>query len=122
TNTVTYSLTSNPGGLFAIDANTHVGTTAASIDRMPIGACTNIEVTATSADGSTAAQTFSVAINDVNEFAVSTPVDSNAATNAVNENVVAGTVVYIPSLHDALPVSTNTVTYSLTSNPGGLFA
>src|SRR5258706_3418293 len=93
TNAVSYSLTSNPGGLFAIDTNTGVVTTAAVIDREALGASTSIEVTATSADGSTAAKTFSIAINDVNEFAVSTPLDTNNAANAVDENVAAGTVV-----------------------------
>src|SRR5260370_35215027 len=63
--------------------------------RGSLGAGTTIEVTATSADGSIAAKTFSIAINDVNEFAVSTPLDTNLAANAVDENVAAGTVVGI---------------------------
>ncbi len=37
-NTITYSLTSNPDGLFTIDANTGVVTTAAAIDRETDGA------------------------------------------------------------------------------------
>ena len=85
-NTVTYSLTSNPGGLFAIDASTGVVTAAAAINREAIGASTSITVTATSADGSTASQTFNIAINDVDEFDVSTPVDTDAAADAVDEN------------------------------------
>ena len=39
-NTITYSLTSNPDGLFSIDANTGVVTTAAAIDRETHGANT----------------------------------------------------------------------------------
>src|SRR5436190_23256152 len=65
---------------------TGVVTTAEAIAREAIGPSTSIEVTATSTDGSTAAQSFSIAINDLNEFAVSTPVDSDNATNAVDEN------------------------------------
>ena len=38
TNTITYSLTSNPDGRFTIDANTGVVTTAAAIDREADGA------------------------------------------------------------------------------------
>jgi VCBS repeat-containing protein len=122
TNAVTYSLTSNPGGLFSIDATTGVVTTAAAIDREALGASVTIEVTATSADTSTAAQTFSVAINDVNEFSVTTPTDTNAASNAVNENVAIGTVVGVTAFASDADATTNAVTYSLTSNPGGLFA
>src|SRR5205807_698122 len=94
-----------------------------AIDREAIGPSTSIEVTATSADGSHAAQTFTIAINDVNEFAVSTPVDSDTATaNAVDENVAAGTVVGVTAFASDADATTNTVTYALTSNPGGLFA
>src|SRR5204863_40276 len=82
----------------------------------------DLEVTATSSDGSHAAQTFSITINDVNEFAVSTPVDTNASANAVDENVATGTVVGITAFAHDDDATNNTVTYSLTSNPGGLFA
>src|SRR5258707_524222 len=120
TNAVSYSLSSNPGGLFAIDTNTGVVTTAAAIDREALGASTAIEVTATSADGSTAAKTFSIAINDVNEFAVSTPLDTDVAVNAVDENVAAGTVVGITAFASDADATTNAVSYSLSSNPGEL--
>src|SRR5258708_5432052 len=95
TNAVSYSLTSNPGGLFAIDAGTGVVTTAAAIDREAIGASTSIEDTATSAHAPTPAESLSIPNNDVNEFAVSTPLDTDNAANAVDENVAAGTVVGI---------------------------
>src|SRR5436190_384714 len=58
---------------------------------------------------------FRTAINDVNEFAVSTPVDSDNATNAVNENVLAGTVVGITAFASDAD-ATDTVSYALTSN------
>jgi len=122
TNAVTYSLTSNPGGLFAIDATTGVVTTATAIDRESLGGSVTIEVTATSADASTAAQSFTVAINDVNEFAATTPVDSNAASNAVSENVAIGTLVGITASAGDADATNNGVTYTLSSNPGGLFA
>jgi len=122
TSAVTYSLTSNPGGLFAIDATTGVVTTAVAIDRETLGASVTIEVTATSADTSTAAQSFSIAINDVNEFSVTTPTDTNAAANAVNENVAIGTLVGITASASDADATTSGVTYSLSSNPGDLFA
>src|SRR5206468_1153507 len=82
-----------------------------------------IIVTATSADGSTAAQTFTIAINDVNEFAVSTPVDNNAAANQVNENVAIGTLVGVTAFASDADATTNTVSYAITGGTGqGLFA
>ena len=90
TNFVTYSLSSNPGGLFAINANTGVVTTAAAIDREALGAGVNIEVSATSADGSSTAQTFRIAIDDVNEApsgsdtVVTTPEDTAYSFSAAD--------------------------------------
>ena len=50
----------------------------------------NIVVRATSTDGSTGDTTFTINLNDVNESAVTLPVDTNAAANAVNENAADG--------------------------------
>src|SRR5204863_113998 len=89
TNSVSYAITGGTGSaLFAVDAGTGAVTTAAAIDREALGASKTLQVTATSADGSTAAQTFTIAINDVNEVRVTTPVDSDGTTTAVDETVV----------------------------------
>ncbi|MCU0884808.1 MAG: cadherin repeat domain-containing protein, partial [Beijerinckiaceae bacterium] len=64
TNTVGYTLASNPGGLFAINASTGVVTVASAIDREVVGASTNITVRATSADGSFADTVFTIAVAD----------------------------------------------------------
>src|SRR5205085_11346105 len=78
---------------------------------------------ATSADGSTAAQTFTIVINDVNEFAVSTPADSNAAANAVDENVAIGTTVGVTAFASDADATTNSVSYAITGGTGAaLFA
>ncbi len=121
TNTITYSLTSNPGGLFQIDANTGVVTTAASIDRETVGGIRSITVQALSSDGSTSTQTFNITINDIDEFDVTTPTDTNNAVNQVDENVAIGTTVGITANAFDLDATTNTITYSLTSNLDGLF-
>src|SRR5205085_1459252 len=78
---------------------------------------------ATSADGSTAAQTFTITINDVNEFAVSTPADTNHAANAVDENVAIGTTVGVTAFASDADATTNAVSYAITGGTGAaLFA
>ena len=120
TDTVTYSLTDNAGGLFAIDANTGIVTVAGSLDAETAGSHT-IEVTATSTDGSTSTQSFTIDVNDVNETAISAVSDTDASGNTVAENAAIGTAVGITALATDADV-TDTVTYSLSSNPGGFFA
>ncbi|MFM4679789.1 cadherin domain-containing protein, partial [Aeromonas media] len=67
-------------------------------------------------------QTFTIAINDVDEFDVTTPTDTNAATNAVDENIAIGSLVGITAFASDADATINTITYSLSGNPGGLFA
>src|SRR5207248_682249 len=124
TNAVSYAITGGTGAaLFAIGATSGVVTTAAAIDREALGASKTIEVTATSADGSTAAQTFTITINDVNEFAVSTPADTNGAANAVDENVAIGTTVGVTAFASDVDATTNAVSYAITGGTGAaLFA
>ncbi|MBY0362246.1 MAG: cadherin domain-containing protein [Phreatobacter sp.] len=120
TNAVTYSLTNNPGGRFAINATTGVVTVAGAIDR-EAGASTPITVRATSADGSISSRSYSITVNDVDEFDVSAITDSNGAANAVNENAAIGTAVGITAFASDADATTNAVTYSLTDNAGGRF-
>ncbi len=60
--TVSYALTGNPGGLFAIDPVSGLVTVAADIDRATVGDSVAIEVTSTSSDGSSSQASFTVAI------------------------------------------------------------
>jgi hypothetical protein len=117
---VSYSLTDNASGKFAIDAQP--GGDGSGSDRPRVDASLNITVRATSADGSTADKVFAIAVNDVNEFAVTTPADSERAANAVDENSAVGTVVGVTAFASDADATTNTVTYSLTDNAGGKFA
>src|SRR5436190_933757 len=119
TNGVTYALTSNPGGLFAINTTTGVVTTAAAIDREAIAATTNIQVTATSADGSTAAQTFSIAINDQNDT-VTLTTGTDVVSFVGQTNIVNGTIGTGATLNttDSLTGGSGTDTLVISGNSG----
>jgi Ca2+-binding RTX toxin-like protein len=120
--TVTYSLTDNANGAFEIDANTGVVTVAdgSKIDREQ-DASLNITVKATSTDGTHASKTFTIAINDVDEFDATTPSDSNVAANSVNENAANGTLVGITAFSEDEDATTSTITYELTDSANGAF-
>ena len=120
-NTVTYSLTDNAGGRFAIDSSTGVVTVSSALD-FETATSHNITVQATSTDTSTSTQTFTIAVTDVDEFDVTTPIDSNAATNTIAEDATTGSTVGITANATDPDGSNNTVTYSLTDNAGGRFA
>ena len=120
---VSYTLSSNPGNAFSINSTTGEVTVAdpSALD-FENSASMQIEVTATSEDGSTSSETFSIAINDANEFAVSAVTDSDAANNSVNENAAIGTSVGVTALASDSDGTNNDVTYSLSSNPGNAFS
>ncbi len=125
---VTYSLVGAANGTgayntgeFAIDANTGVVTVAGGIDR-EAGATRTLFVKATSTDGSTATSTFTIAINDFDEFDVTAPTDSNGLVNEVLENAANGTLVGLTAAALDGDATNNGVTYSLTNDAGGLFA
>ena len=122
-NTVTYSLTDDAGGRFTIDANSGIVTVAngSLLDR-EAAASHNITVRATSADGSTADTTFTVNLNDVDEFDIGAVTDSNAAPNTVAENAAVGTAVGLTGLASDADATNNTITYCLDDNAGGRFA
>ena len=122
TNSVTYSLTDDDGGRFAIDGVTGIVTVAGGIDREADGMTRTITVRATSVDGSTADQSFAIAINDLSEFSVTTAVDTNNGSNEIDENAGIGTIVNLTAFSTDDDSTTNSVTYSLANNDGGRFA
>ncbi len=123
TDAITYSLDDNAAGRFAIDANTGVVTVADGtlLDR-EAAASHEITVRATSADGSFSQQSYTIAINDVDEFDVTAISDTNAAANAVNENAANGTVVGVTAFASDADATTDAITYSLDDNAAGRFA
>ena len=115
--TVTYSLSDNAGGRFAINPTTGV-VTVADGTLLNFETATSHNITVQASDGTlTSAQTFAIAVSDV---APATPTDTNATANTVAENAANGTLVGITA-SDA-DVNGGTVTYSLSDNAGGRFA
>ncbi|MFT3857958.1 MAG: cadherin repeat domain-containing protein [Aquabacterium sp.] len=123
TNTITYSLTDSAGGRFAINASTGVVTVAnGTLLNYEAATSHSITVLATSADGSSSSQSFTISVGDVDEFDVGAVSDSNAAANSLAENSANGTAVGITASASDADGSNNTITYSLSDSAGGRFA
>ena len=120
TNAITYALTDSAGGRFAIDAHTGVVTVAGALDR-ETAASYDITVQATSADTSSSTQTFTIALNDLDEFDTGAVTDAQAAANTVAENAAVGTTVGVTALAGDAD-ATATISYSLDDSAGGRFA
>ena len=119
TNTITYSLDNNAGGRFAVDANTGVVTVNGALD-YETSKSHQLVIRATSADGSTASQTFTVQVTNVNEVPIAvddqyflgrgetltaTPTgvlandqdtDNDPVTAVLQTNVTHGTLILLP--------------------------
>ena len=110
---VTYSITDDR---FDIDPDTGVITVAdgAVIDREAT-AFIDIEVTATSTDGSTSTGTFRVNIGDEDEYDIGPVSDSDTTLNSVAENGAGGEYVGITAFAED-PDATDSVTYSITDD------
>ncbi|PLK49628.1 cadherin domain-containing protein [Uliginosibacterium sp. TH139] len=122
-NTVTYSLSSNPGNLFAVDASSGVVTVASGANLNYEAATSHsITVQATSADGSSSSQSFTISVSDVDEFDVSSVSDGNGGANTVAENAANGTAVGITASATDADGSNSSISYSLSDSAGGRFA
>lgn len=122
TDAITYSLDNNAGGRFAIDSLSGIVTVAnGSLLNREAAASQTIIVRATSTDGSFTTRTFVISIGDQNEFAVTTPIDANAASNSIAENSVNGTSASITVSATDADATQNTVTWSLVDSAGGRF-
>ena len=65
---------------------------------------------------------MTININDVDEFDVTVPVDSDGATDEVAEDAGIGTVVGITAQAGDADATNNTITYTLDDDAGGRFA
>jgi VCBS repeat-containing protein len=121
-NTITFSLDDSAGGRFSIHASTGVITVANStLLNYESASSHNVTVRATSADGSSSTQIFTINLTDVDEFDVGTVTDSNASANSIAENSANGTAVGLTASATDADGSNNTITYSLDDTAGGRF-
>jgi hypothetical protein len=122
-NAIGYSLDDDAGGRFAIDAASGVVTVADGtlLDR-ETAASHDITVRAASADGSFSTRTFTISLNDVDEFDVGPISDVDASADAVDENAANGTAVGITAFAEDADATNNAIDYSLDDNAGGRFA
>jgi hypothetical protein len=121
TDTVSYSLDNDAGGLFAIDSVTGVVTVAGAIDR-EVAASYTITIRATSSDSSTSTSTSTIIVGDIDEFDVTAPIDANGGVNMVAENQADGTLVGITASAFDSDATTSGVSYSLSNDAGGRFS
>jgi hypothetical protein len=121
-NTITYSLTNNDGGRFAINPVTGQVTVAGAIDREADGSSRTVTIRATSADGSISEEIYLINIYDVDEFDSVILFDSDSAANRVNENSAIGTQVGYQAFGRDADATNNVITYSLDNDANGSFA
>ncbi len=121
-NGVTYSLDDSAGGRFVINSNTGIVTVGLTgLLNFELTSSHQITVRATGQDGSFATATFTIQLIDVNEDAVGSISDQNAAANVITENAAAGMTVGLTA-RAVDPDGTDVVVYSLDNNDGGRFA
>ena len=92
TDNVTYSLSDDASGRFAINANTGVITVNGSLD-YEINTSHSVTVLAISSDTSTSSQAFTINVTDVNEFAVGPVTDNDGTADTVAEDAIVGSTV-----------------------------
>jgi Ca2+-binding RTX toxin-like protein len=114
---VTYSLTDDAGGRFAINAATGV-VTVADASLLDHDATTSHQIIVRASDGTGGADTtFTI---DVTNAPPTTPADVDTAINTVLEGAANGALVGITA--SATEPKTGTVSYSLFNDAGGRFA
>ncbi|MDK9702155.1 MAG: retention module-containing protein, partial [Sulfuritalea sp.] len=106
---VTYSLTNDAGGRFAINATTGVVTVAGALDYESAAGYV-ITVKATSSDGSSNTADFTIAVTNLDEVAPT--ISSGTVATAIAENSGAGQAIYTAVADDSLDVSAG-VSFSL---------
>jgi len=119
--TITYSLTDDASGRFAIDSSTGVVTVAdASSIVYANNTSHSITIRSTSADTSTSDLTVVIQVLDNSPHDIDPLTDSDSGQNIINEICNNGDPVGVTALANDANVE-DTVTYELTNNAGGRF-
>jgi hypothetical protein len=105
TNTVTYTLDDSAGGRFAVDASTGAVTLARSVQEEGV-ASRGIVLRATSADGSTMAMAFTIAITAVNDATPVITSDGGGTTAALSVQEGQTAVTQVQAQDADLPAET----------------
>jgi VCBS repeat-containing protein len=114
---LTYSLTDNAGGRFAISANGEVTVANGALLNFEDANSHTITIRVTDSSGAFYDETFTIGVNNVNEAPNSLTL---ASGGSVAENAANGTAVAQLAATD--PDTGATLTYSLVNNAGGRFA
>jgi hypothetical protein len=120
TDTITYSLTDDAGGRFAINSQTGVVTVAAGAS-INYETASSYKITVRASDGNQAVtQDFTIGVTNVDE-APTAPIDSNTAPNALTlSGLTNGATVGITA--SSSDPEGAAVSYALTQNPGNRFS
>ena len=107
--TVTYAI-DDPR--FQVGAGGHVTVAPGAVFDAETEPTVPVTVTATSSDGSTSSEDFTIQIADVNEVPVGAPTDTDGAANTLSESAPAGTPVGLTAFAEDGDVS-DSVSYSI---------
>ncbi|QUJ75642.1 VCBS domain-containing protein [Sulfitobacter albidus] len=121
---ISYAITGGDGAaFFDIDSETGVVTVKDDADlNREVAASYDIEVTAMDAFGTpSAASTFTIVLNDLDEFDVTADGDGNVALNQVAENAAAGALVGVTATASDDDATNSGITFTLDDDAGGLF-
>ena len=108
--TVRYRLLDDADGLFAIDPESGIVTVAGELDAETAGAHT-IVVLATASDGETQTETFTITIQDIDEYDVSSIEETGDSVDQITENATGGTTGLVVSAEDRY--FSDTVSYAI---------
>ncbi|TWT98957.1 Ig-like domain-containing protein [Neorhodopirellula pilleata] len=116
-----YQLTDDADGRFAIDHSGNITVLDSSRLDFEDADQHQISVRVTDQSGGQYEETFTVYLNDVDEFDVTVPVDVDLNTNEINENSVGAPVGITVSAFDG-DGTNSLVTYALTDDADGRFS
>ena len=121
---VSYTLSNDAGGLFAISSQSGVVTLSGALD-YETSTSHVISVLASSTDGSESTADFTIGViddsSDNDDYDISSIVDTDSTSNELSEDASIGDVVGITTYAEDLDVA-DSVSYTLSNDAGGLFA